>query len=612
MFRPCATIAAIALISACKDPQKASGPPPDVAASAPARRIELPSAGTASVSASELRRHVAYLASDDLEGRGADTRGIHLAADYLEREAREIGLKPVFGDSFRQSFSMTVGARLGEDNVLSQAGPKSFRIGKEFLPFTFSSTGTIEGSLAFLGFGVRAKEHDYDDYAGVDVKGRVVVILTGEPGEDDAKSPFDGKKTTRYSELRKKVLDAREAGAAAVLVIREKLGLFGRTGGAESDAGLITLQITEATAKKLLGLDVSKLRAEIDGDHKPRSRAVDRPPVKISASIVRDRRLVDNVGAMLVPTNTATETVIIGAHYDHLGHGGSSSLAGHDKPEIHNGADDNASGSAALLEIARSLAKNTGGLRRRVVFLWFAGEESGLLGSNHFVRHAPFSMESTAAMINLDMVGRLRHNRLNVLGVDSGLELRDLAERAVKQRGLEGVFGGDAYGPSDHTSFYARRVPVFFLFTGAHENYHRPGDDADTLNYPGMAEVAAVAADLIRALATDRGRPTYVQLAAPPVAAGRGYGPYFGSIPDFADNKEGVPLTGVRGGSPAEKAGLRGGDVIVKFNKVRVKSLQDYTQVLRDLAPGDVVEVEVLRGGVVVTTTATLEKRLEK
>jgi aminopeptidase YwaD len=606
-------IVAIALCSiACKEPPSPGDlAKPSAAGEAP-RKIDL-AAITSSISASDLRRHVAYLASDRLEGRGAGSRGLVLAADYLEEKAREIGLEPAFGDRFRQPFVMTIGARLGEKNELSQPKARSLRIGKDFVPFTFSSTGTVEGPIAFAGYGIRAPELSYDDFAEIDAKGKILVMLSGEPSEDSESSPFDGKKTSRYSELRRKVLSAREAGAKAVLVVRDKLRLPGPSVSAEADSGIVALQVSEGAAKVLLGFDLAKVKAEIDATNKPKSRAPDRSPVKATASIVRDRRSVDNVAAVLVPpSKTATEAVVIGAHYDHLGLGGSSSLAGTDRPQIHNGADDNASGAAALLEIARALKRDTSGLRRKIVFIWFAGEESGLLGSAHFVRNSPLPVEAIVSMVNLDMVGRLRNNRVHVLGVDSAVELRSLAERAVTRHDVTGVFGGDAYGPSDHTSFYARGVPVLFLFTGAHENYHRPSDDPETLNYPGEAKVAAIAADLMRAIASTSMRPTYAHLPAPPPSSGRGYGPYFGSIPDFAESTDGVPLSGVRKGSPAEKAGVQGGDVILRFGGVRTKSLQDFTQVLRDKAPGDEVEVEVLRDGGVVTLKAKLEKRSEE
>jgi membrane-associated protease RseP (regulator of RpoE activity) len=209
------------------------------------------------------------------------------------------------------------------------------------------------------------------------------------------------------------------------------------------------------------------------------------------------------------------------------------------------------------------------------------------------------------------MVGMLRDQKLNVLGTDSAKEFRAFAQRWVEARGLVGAYTGDAYGPSDHTSFYAERIPVLFFFTGAHENYHRPSDDAETLNYPGLAEVGAVATDVVRALAATKDRPTYVESSAPPPSNdGRGYGPYFGSIPDFgASDVVGVKLTGVRKGSPAALAGVQKGDIIVRFNGVTVKNLVDYTEALRGTAPGDEVEIELLRDGKTVKTKAKLVKR---
>jgi Zn-dependent M28 family amino/carboxypeptidase len=324
---------------------------------------------------------------------------------------------------------------------------------------------------------------------------------------------------------------------------------------------------------------------------------------------VRERRTVENVGARIAPSG-ATEWVVIGAHYDHLGYGGSDSLAEGDKPQIHNGADDNASGTAVVIEAARAISKMQDGLHRGVIFVLFAGEESGLLGSAHMVKHSPVPADKIAAMINLDMVGHLRDKKLNVMGVKTALEFPAFTQRMVMRQGLIGSLGGDGYGPSDHTSFYAEGVPVLFLFTGAHTHYHKPSDDPGTLNYPGMAEVGAVATDLVRALATAKARPTYVKAAPPKLGDGaRGYGPYFGSIPDFGEHEGGVLLAGVREGSPAAKAGIQKGDVIVKFGEYEVRNLQDMTIALREHAPGDTISVAYLRGGKRIEVSVVLAKR---
>lgn len=561
---------------------------------------------TASLSMARLRADVKVLASDAYEGRGPATKGLAKAADYLEKVLKSLPVEPAFGNTFRQPFEMTVGVKLGKKNQLLVAGKKK-KVGVDFMPYGFSKSGEATGIVAFAGYGIQAKEYDYDDYAGLDVAGKIVVVLGDEPGELDPKSPFDGRRPTRHSQLRTKSLLAREAKAAALLVVKDPLSPK-LPSEPESEAGILAQRITPAIASELLGFDVLKKKAEIDQSYKPASASSDRS-ASLSVEIVRERKKVDNIGAFVGPKD-ATEVVVIGAHYDHLGFGGADSLSGTDQPQIHNGADDNASGTAAILEIARGLAAQPQGLRRRILFLWFAGEESGLLGSNHFVKHAPFDLKSVKAMINLDMVGRMSGQKLHVMGTKTAPEWDALVEKVVADRGLTGRFGGDGYGPSDHTSFYAEGVPVLFLFTGAHTDYHKPSDDYEKLNYRGLVLAGAVAGDLIRIAATSEVKPSYV--AAPPPAApsgGHGYGAYFGSIPDFGEDVKGVLLAGVREGSPAEKAGIKKGDVITRFNGVAVLNLQDLTVALRACAPGDVVEVEALRAGAPVKVQATLQKR---
>jgi peptidase M28-like protein/PDZ domain-containing protein len=572
-------------------------------------------AKTATVAAADLERDVRVLASDPLEGRGPATEGIHKAAVFLEEKLAGAKLSPLFDGRFTQPFEMIVGTSLGEANTLARPGSAGFILGKDFEPFPFSATGRFEGEVVFAGFGIVAKEHGYDDYAGIDVAEKVVVVLSDEPGENDPKSPFDGKKPTVHASLRTKVIRAREAKARAILIVRDRIDArsSSRLRGTESDAGIIAIKVTPKVARQVLGFDPVALKRVIDASYKPQSRPGTAGRLSGATAIVREKKTVENVGAILIPpAATSTESVVLGAHYDHLGFGSWASLSGSDKPEVHPGADDNASGTAVVLEVARALAADPRGLDRRVIFVLFAGEEEGLLGSARFVKSPPVALGSIAAMVNLDMVGRLRDRRLHVMGTKTAKGLPELAQKIVRARGLDGSYGGDGYGPSDHTSFYAEGVPVLFLFTGAHEDYHRPTDTADRLSYPGMALIAEVAIDLVRALSSMHPRPEAIRASGPPptLASGeRGYGPYFGSIPDFGESQGGVRLTGVRGGSPAEKAGVQKGDVIVKFGGMTVTSLEDYTVALRSHAPGDVVEVEVRRGGEVKKLTATLTKR---
>ncbi|HEU4452593.1 MAG TPA: M20/M25/M40 family metallo-hydrolase [Longimicrobium sp.] len=318
-----------------------------------------------------------------------------------------------------------------------------------------------------------------------------------------------------------------------------------------------------------------------------------------------------NVVALLRGADPAlsAEAVVIGAHYDHLGDGGQFSLAQGDR-SIHNGADDNASGVAALLDVAARLARGPKPART-IVFIAFSGEEMGLLGSAHYAAHPAIPLERTRAMLNMDMVGRLGAGPLIVYGTDTAEEWSAAVERAAAAEGVAVRTGGDGFGASDQTSFYARDVPVLHFFTNTHEDYHRPSDDWEKVDAGGLVKVAGIVERVAREVAGRSGALTFRRSTAPPprAASGGGYGAYLGSIPDFAPMERGVRLTGVRAGSPAEKAGIRAGDVIVRMGEMEVRDLQDLTDALRAHKPGDVVPVAVLRDGAPVAVTVTLSTR---
>src|SRR6185436_3831716 len=306
---------------------------------------------------------------------------------------------------------------------------------------------------------------------------------------------------------------------------------------------------------------------------------------RIRSTLLRDRGATANVVGILPGTDPAlaAEALVVGAHYDHLGRGSPFSLAPERGDAIHPGADDNASGTAALLGIAETLVR-TGGARRSVVIVAFSGGELGLLGSTHYVSHPAVPMDRTVAMVNLDSVGRLRDGRLHIMGVDTGQGLRALVEQAAQGLSAPLTLRGDGVGPSDHTAFLNRERPVVFFFTGAHSDYHRPSDTWDKID-----------ADGLRTLADRNDRLTFVRVpgGAPRAGAGPvGYGPYFGAVPDFGDSPQpGVRLGGVRPGSPADRAGLQSGDVIVRFAGVTIRTLDDLVFALRSRRAGDAIEV---------------------
>ncbi|MFQ6045649.1 MAG: M20/M25/M40 family metallo-hydrolase [Gemmatimonadales bacterium] len=323
------------------------------------------------------------------------------------------------------------------------------------------------------------------------------------------------------------------------------------------------------------------------------------------------RTAVKNVVGMIPGRGPlASQVVVLGAHYDHLGLGGMGSLDPDSIGIVHNGADDNASGTAALLEAARRLRELSAPSYRTLVFVAFTAEELGLIGSEHYVRNPVFPTDSTYAMINFDMVGRLRHDTLLVVGTGSAEELPELLEQVNARHGFVLRELTDPWGRSDHSSFYGQRIPVVHLFTNTHADYHRSTDDWQYISGGGIVRVAAFATDLAWLLVTRQPKLAFVDVPQPqPAAGGGGYGAYLGTIPDMTESPGGVRLTGVRAGSPAERAGIRRGDILIQLGDHEVKDLYDMTDALRAHKPGDVVTVIVLREGEHVELTATLGKR---
>lgn len=564
------------------------------------------------------------LSAPDMEGRRSGTPGADRAAAHISGIFREAGLAPG-GDAgtYLQSFTVPTGIRLGPVNGLRVLAPfrRSLALGQQFTPLAVSSDGRETAEVVFVGYGITAPDLHYDDYVGVNARGKIVLAMTGEPRSQDPASPFRRPEAYHYSERGHKIINAREHGARGILLVthpateREKLpGLS----GISQSWGILAAAVTRSVADSLLapsGKRLSDLTNGIDQNLMPQSFSVARVKVRLEVNLIRKRGATANVVGILPGTDAGLrdEAIVVGAHYDHLGRGGEGSLAPDEEGTIHPGADDNASGTAAVMALAKTFVA-AGGLPRTVVFVAFAGEELGLLGSSHYVRHPAFPLGKTALIVNLDMVGRLRDGKLYINGVDSGTGLRQLMTGAAQELDLSPQLRGDPFSPSDHTPFYTAGRPVLFLFTGAHSDYHRPSDTWEKVNAKGMETVTTFAAHLIAAVASQATPPAYVKVAPPTASGGTssggGYGPLFGIVPDFGEGGEpGVKVSGVRSGTPAEKAGVRGGDVIVKFAGVSVKTLEDLTFALRLRRPGDRVEVVIVRDGQERTVQATLEER---
>ncbi|HYK01141.1 MAG TPA: M28 family peptidase [Thermoanaerobaculia bacterium] len=564
--------------------------------------------------ATPIETHIRTLSADAMEGRGLNTKGLDKAADYIEKELRAAGVRPAFGDSYRQPFPVKTGVTLGAKNTLSGVA------NDDWTPLGFSSPGSFSGRLAFVGYGIDAPPLNYRELEGVDLKGKVAVMLRYEPQERDDKSPFDGKRPSRWSAMRYKAMKARDLGAVAVVFITGPLQDEGKdklpalaNDGPESQAGIPVLQVKTSVAQKWL--DVAQFQKDVDADLRPRSRVLDATlsgTVDVQASFAK----AQNVGGVIRGRGKlADEVVVVGAHYDHLGYGGKGSVRPNDTG-IHNGADDNASGTAAVLVAARRLHSLLNDVpdRRTIVLALFSAEEMGLGGSSYFVANPPVPLSNIVSMINLDMVGALRDEKVMAFGTESAAEWKPLVDRHAADLKLAVTSSGDGYGPSDQTSFYAKQIPVVHFFTGSHERYHTPDDDADAVNFEGAARVAELTARVAASLARAEVTPHYARASAAPAMQGdsRGYGAYLGTIPDYSAMEAtsgGVKLADVRAGGPADKAGIKGGDTLVEMAGTRIENLYDMTFALQDHKPGETVDVVVLRNGARVPLRATLGSR---
>jgi aminopeptidase YwaD len=571
------------------------------------------------LSPSRYLEHVKYLASDDLKGRGNGSPELDKAANYIAGQFRLWGLRPM-GDNntYFQNFEITTGAQIGSKTAFQLNGA-GLKINDEFVPIPFSSTADFEGPVVFAGFGITAPELHYDDYQDIDAKDKIVVVLRHQPQEMDPKSSFN---STPHASFINKAINAKQHGARGIVFITglnhadEEVGQA--TGGiGTDDLGIPAVHVKREPVLKLLsdaGKDLAAIQKKIDTDLRPQSFDLPAARGHIATEVIRTRKTVKNVVAAVTGSDTMlqNEWVIVGAHYDHLGLGDQHSLAPSQIGQIHHGADDNASGTAGVLEMARLAARNKHEWKRSVLFIAFAGEELGLFGSSYFTNHPTIPLKNTMAMINMDMIGRLNNDRLFIGGVGTSADFKSELEELNKTVKLQLDYSDSGYGASDHMSFNAKKIPVLFIFSGLHPDYHKPSDTSDKINSIGAVKILSLVYLMLDKIATDVGRLEYVEVQQPPQpsgGSGGGYGPYFGSVPDFRDDLKGVLFADVQNNSPAAKAGLKQGDLLIEFDGKPIQNLYDFTYALRSKKPGDVVRVVVKRNGEDVKADVSLEAR---
>lgn len=584
----------------------------------------------------DLRKHVTYLASDELEGRRTGEKGATFAAGYVSNMFQRFKLKAGFTDSegrksYMQPFEYVSGVEFGpETSMKSESGKQTLGMRTDWAPFIYSPSANLTSTqTVFAVYGISSARLGYDDYAGIDVNGKIAVVLDGAPGGADPRSPFSAFNVQAKANI------AKEKGAIALVVVssgddlsKERLAQtsYNQTlGGTPIPVAIVTRSAGSNLLSLKDGAELTKIEKWLES--KPEAAEVrfaglKTKTVSLMIEAEKQRTLAYNVIGVIEGRDKSlrNEAIVIGAHYDHLGRGGEGSLAPNSK-EIHNGADDNASGTAALLELASRFRKEKNN-RRTMIFIAFGGEEEGLLGSKAYVNNPVFPIDQTVAMFNMDMVGRLNKRKLTVGGIgsaelwndtvtDSNRRVPDVYAKGKKSAkvsfspGSEEIelfdlqLNQDGFGPSDHASFYGAKVPVLFFFTGTHSDYHKPTDDADKLNYTGLENISEFVADLVRIVDRNQTRPVYKTAAPASNEAGRrGFNVSLGTIPGYGDSDNtGLLLEGVRDDSPAAKAGIKGGDKLVMLAGKEIRNITDYVFMLGELKAGEEYDLVVERDG---------------
>jgi len=565
---------------------------------------------TPEITAEELLAHVRYLADDSLEGRAAGSPGAIAASEYIAAEFDRLDLEAV-GDqgTYFQRFTVPRAQEATPETTLAiKAGSSrlAFDFQDEIFPLPSSAKGIVSGEAVFAGYGVSAPDLGYEDYEGLDVKGKIVLVLRGVPGKDGGTGPFqqDGAER-RYGAFRAKQDLAASLGAAGLVVVNDPAHHAKRsddtlvTNPSRTQGSIPALQMTHAAGRKLFskaGLSLANLQKQIDARLEPASRPLEKLEMEMNVALEGRELEARNVVGLLraAAPDKVDEILVIGAHFDHIGRGEFGSMGGSKaQGEVHNGADDNASGTAGVLELAGYFAAKTGELRRDILFIAFSGEEMGLLGSNHYAGSPILPIAKTAAMLNLDMIGYLKSGgRVQIYGAGSSPSFGELLAKAesstrTRTRPIDSIGPGN----SDHYPFYQKGIPALFFHTGLHKNYHRPSDDWRALDMKGMEKVVTLVGDVALDLANAETRPLFT----PTEQGGLETGPFLGVA--LEERQGDVFVADVARGSPASKAGIRKGDRIVEVNDREVTSVTIFYGIWSEVGPRDRVTLVLSRDG---------------
>ncbi len=581
--------------------------------------------------------HVKYLASDELGGRATGSEGIDVAADYIIEHLRAAGCVPAGDDgTFLQSYTATHKKVLVDDDAsISFSGLKGrWRLHKDWVTLPFTKASELEGPLAFAGYGIEAPDYEYNDYADFDAEGKVLLILRHEPLDEDEEAEFGGSETSSHAWFRTKANAAAAHGAVGLLLVNppnrapdaDELDEFDAS-RSRRNYKVPLVQISRQLANALLRAadmpDLATLTDKLDSDRKPLSADLKDLSVAIATGIELRPVVGRNVVGMLEGDGSTDEVIVIGAHYDHLG----TRRPRQDptgEPLINNGADDNASGTAGIIELARAFAAGTRP-RRNLLFIAFSGEELGLLGSKHFVKNPTIDLDTVKAMINLDMIGRYKQEKFEIYGVGEAEEFADMVTRAADEAGVTYRAGGRMPGGSDHMPFRRKKIPTLFAFTGLHKQYHRPTDDWDLIDPDGAVRILRLLHSVIGELANmtdgptrtkpkeaankdDRRKQDLAKAEPKPATPRSALRVRLGIMPSYGDDDEdGMLIDAVIAGAAAAKGGMTDGDRIIKIGKHDIADIYAYMDAMKQFKPGDEVEIVVVRASEEVTLKITLE-----
>ncbi|MCE3015147.1 MAG: M28 family peptidase [Pirellula sp.] len=569
-----------------------------------------------------LLADIKYLASDELQGRAAENPGLEMAAEFIANRFAVLGLKTdLFEGKAFQEFTLdgSIEAPAAKNSLsisVASGEIQSLKLQEEYLPQTLGKNGSFDAEMVFAGYGITATDLNYDDYANIDVRGKVVIVLRKEPQANDPKSPFDGTEPSQHALFTTKEINAAKHGAAAMILVNDASSEAASPNSLlplSSGGGLIKDQIPTLFMKrsilqewlKTAGRSLKEIESTIDRELKPQSFVLPGFRAKGSVAIERTKlRSINVLGLLPGQGALANQYVVVGAHFDHVGMGGAGSLAP-GTIAVHNGADDNASGTVSLLECARRLAgiakENPTRDRRNILFITFSGEERGLLGSIYYVNHPRFELEQTVAMLNMDMVGRLTNNELTVYGTGTAKEFDGMLDTMNSKLAFNIQRMPEGLGPSDHESFFRKDIPVLHFFTGLHDDYHRPSDDFDKINFEGMERIARMVTDLTDRIATDANRPSFIKVtgrANPQSNRAR--------TVRLGVRLNGMVVDRVLPRSLAEKAGIQAGDTLIAVNSQEISSRSELDTSLRKSKKGDELAIGVLRGNEKVTLKVVL------